>query len=129
MRILIADDNQDAADLLKQVLEVQGHRVEIAHDGVAALALAKDFLPHLGLLDIGMPLLNGYELAKAIRRVPQLQTMRLAAITGWGAKEDRERASAAGFDEHLTKPVDMATLQSVLAGMIQSKQQREDHAG
>jgi CheY-like chemotaxis protein len=115
LRILIADDNRDAAELLKAVLETQGHTVKLAHDGTIALQLAKSFVPDLGLLDIGMPGMSGYELAKAIRQVPQLQATRLVALTGWGAKEDRERARDAGFDHHLTKPVSFEALNALLA--------------
>ncbi|HYD77623.1 hybrid sensor histidine kinase/response regulator [Ramlibacter sp.] len=117
LRILIADDNRDAAELLKEVLEIDGHVVRVAHDGRSALELAKDFVPDLALLDLGMPVMNGYELAKAMRQTPQLRSARLAAITGWGAKEDRERSKAAGFDHHLTKPVDLGTLHGLLSGI------------
>jgi CheY-like chemotaxis protein len=115
LRVLIADDNQDAAALLKEVLEAQGHTVAVAHDGRTALTLASAFVPDVALLDIGMPVMNGYELAHAIARVPALQATRLAAVTGWGAKEDRARTRAAGFHHHLTKPVSLASLQTVLA--------------
>jgi PAS domain S-box-containing protein len=117
IRILIADDNKDAAALMKEMLEIQGHLVEIAHDGMAALDLAKAFHPDVALLDIGMPLMNGYELAQAMRQVPQLRSTRLAAITGWGAEADRARTREAGFDYHLTKPVDCEALNGVLSGM------------
>lgn len=114
LRILVADDNQDAAEILKEMLEIQGHTVKVAHDGIAALELAKTFLPDLGLLDIGMPLMDGYAVARAIRQVPQLQSTRLAAITGWGTKEDRDRTRDAGFDYHLTKPVNFEALNGLL---------------
>lgn len=115
IRILVADDNRDAADLLKEILEIQGHTVKIAHDGTGALELAKAFLPELALLDIGMPGMSGYELARAIRQVPQLRATRLVAITGWGAKEDRERTREAGFDCHLTKPVSFDALNGLVS--------------
>jgi len=115
LRILIADDNLDAAELLKEVLELEGHTVRIAPDGAAALEAAKAFVPDVALLDIGMPVMNGYELARAIGQVPQLRSTRLAAVTGWGAKEDRDRTRAAGFDHHLTKPVDLEALDRLLS--------------
>lgn len=118
VRILIADDNQDAADMLKVMLEMQGHTVAIAHDGMAALELAKTFAPDLALLDIGMPVMNGYELAKALRRLPQMQRTVLAAITGWGAREDRDRTRNAGFDFHLTKPVSMEALLGLMTKVL-----------
>jgi PAS domain S-box-containing protein len=115
LRILIADDNRDAAELLKAVLEIQGHTVKVAHDGACALEVARTFVPDLGLLDIGMPGMSGYELAKAIRQVPQLQATRLVAVTGWGAKEDRDRTQDAGFDHHLTKPVSFEVLNTLVS--------------
>jgi PAS domain S-box-containing protein len=118
VRVMIADDNQDAADMLKVMLEMQGHTVTIAHDGMAALELAKSFQPDLALLDIGMPVMNGYELAKAMRRLPQLQGTALVAVTGWGAKEDRDRTRNAGFDFHLTKPVSLEALVGLMTKVL-----------
>jgi signal transduction histidine kinase/ActR/RegA family two-component response regulator len=121
LRILIADDNVDAAEMLKELLELQGHLVRTANDGVAALELAKAFVPDLALLDIGMPMMDGYALAKAMREVPELQSTRLAAVTGWGAKEDRARTRDAGFRHHLTKPVSLEALNG-LVGEMREKQ-------
>jgi signal transduction histidine kinase/ActR/RegA family two-component response regulator len=109
-RILIADDNADAAEMTKQVLELLGHTVAVAHDGVQALHLAQSAPPDVALLDIGMPGLDGYELAAKLRALPQTRNMRLIAVTGWGATEDRDRSKAAGFDMHMTKPIDVAAL-------------------
>jgi PAS domain S-box-containing protein len=117
LRILIADDNRDAAELLAQSLQLDGHTVDIVHDGRAALAAVRASEPDLALLDIGMPGMNGYELAEAIRREPVLDGVVLAAVTGWGAEEDLERSRRAGFDRHLTKPVDLASI-AALAGAI-----------
>ncbi|WP_051971407.1 PAS domain S-box protein [Massilia sp. 9096] len=117
LRILIADDNRDAAELLAQSLQLEGHTVDIVHDGRAALAAMRESKPDLALLDIGMPGMNGYELAEAIRREPAFDGVMLAAVTGWGAEEDRERSRRAGFDRHLTKPVDLASI-AALAGAI-----------
>lgn len=124
LRVLIADDNQDAAEVMQEMLAMQGHVVRIAHDGKAALELAKVFLPELALVDIGMPVMNGYELARAIRQVPQLQSTRLAAITGWGAREDRDRTRDAGFAHHLTKPVNLDELNRLLSEASSSKQKQ-----
>lgn len=115
MKILIADDNQDAADTLALLLGMDGHDVLTAHDGVRALALARDARPDFALLDIGMPGLNGFELAAAIRREPWSQGMRLIAVTGWGQEQDRRRALESGFDHHLTKPVDPDALTGLLS--------------
>lgn len=110
LRILVADDNQDAAELLAQLLRSNGHLVKTAHDGLAALAAAEAFAPQLALLDIGMPGMNGFELAQALRRVSSLRHTVLAAVTGWGSQEDRVRSREAGFDHHMTKPLDLENL-------------------
>jgi PAS domain S-box-containing protein len=114
LRILVADDNQDAADSLAELLRVEGHVVYVAHDGNTALDLAEKFLPHLALLDIGMPGMNGHELASAIRQRPALNRMVLVAITGWGSQEDRDKSRIAGFKLHLTKPVDLDTIHRLI---------------
>jgi signal transduction histidine kinase/CheY-like chemotaxis protein len=113
-RILIADDNEDAAEMTKQVLELLGHTVAVAHDGLQALNIAQSAPPDVALLDIGMPGLDGYELAAKLRALPQTRHMRLIAVTGWGATEDRDRSNAAGFDMHMTKPIDVAALGDLL---------------
>ncbi|MGH8218781.1 MAG: PAS domain-containing protein [Steroidobacteraceae bacterium] len=115
-RILVADDNQDAADSLAMLLRLAGHEVRVATSGRAALALASAFRPVAALLDIGMPELNGYEVARALRSEPWGQGMRLIALTGWGQEEDKRRARAAGFDHHLTKPVGFEHLEGLLGG-------------
>jgi signal transduction histidine kinase/CheY-like chemotaxis protein len=113
-RILIADDNEDAAEMTKQMLELLGHTVAVAHDGLQALQLAQAAPPDVALLDIGMPGLNGYELATKLRTLPQTSSMRLIAVTGWGTTEDRDRSKAAGFDMHMTKPIDVTALNDML---------------
>jgi CheY-like chemotaxis protein len=100
------------------VLRNEGHEVRVAHDGKAALQLARETMPEVGLFDIGMPGLDGYQLAAALRREPEGASCLLVAITGWGQEGDRERARQAGFDEHLVKPVDMAQLSAVLARCV-----------
>lgn len=114
LRVLVADDNLDAASSLGLLLGAQGHDVRLVHGGVAAVAAATELRPDLALLDIGMPGLNGYETAKRIRELPHGAQIRLVALTGWGQDEDRRKSLAAGFDEHLTKPVDADTLAQVL---------------
>jgi CheY-like chemotaxis protein len=113
-RIVIADDNQDMADSLKMILELDGHMVRTTHDGEGAIELARRVKPEFLLLDIGMPKLNGYDVARHIRKQPWGREMRLVAITGWGQPEDRSRALEAGFDYHLTKPVSMEDLADIL---------------
>jgi signal transduction histidine kinase len=113
-RILVADDNRDAADSLASMLRYLGHDVRIAYDGAEAVALAESFKPQLALLDIGMPRLNGYEAARAIKSNASLETL-LVALTGWGQPEDKRRSRAAGFHHHLVKPVDPAMLTRLLS--------------
>jgi len=105
LRILVVDDNRDAADSCAMLLELSGHRVRTAYNGTQALQLGETLLPHVVLLDIGLPDLNGYEVARRIRATTWGGRLPLVAVTGWGKEEDRERAFAAGFDHHLTKPV------------------------
>jgi signal transduction histidine kinase len=114
-RVLIADDNRDAADSLSLLLELSGHEVRVAHLGQTALSLAQTYRPDLVILDIGMPDLSGYEVARALRQEPWAAGLQLIAITGWGQDDDRRRALEAGFDRHLTKPIDPEQLQSLIA--------------
>lgn len=117
LHVLVADDNVDFATSLAELLRGAGHRVEVVHDGAAALAAAVAAPPDVALLDIGMPQLNGYDLARRLRAEPALRDTLLVAITGWGQVADREEALRAGFDQHLTKPVDPTLLQTLLAGV------------
>jgi PAS domain S-box-containing protein len=114
LRILVADDNHDAAESLALILRLTGHDVEVAFDGEAAVASFEARVPHLALLDIGMPKANGYEVARRIRAHPSGKETYLVALTGWGHDEDRRRAEAAGFDEHLVKPVNPQTLDQLV---------------
>ena len=110
-RILIADDNRDAADSLSMLLKLSGHDIQIARTGREALAVANQFRPEVGIIDIGMPDMDGYEVAKRIRHEAWGENMRLIAVTGWGQADDKRRALAAGFDRHMTKPVDPEELE------------------
>jgi CheY-like chemotaxis protein len=114
-RLLVADDNRDAADTLGMLLEMKGYDVRVAYDGRGALALAQEFRPSVVLLDIGMPDLSGYEVARALREKPWGGALLVIALTGWGQDSDRQRAQDAGFDWHLTKPVDPDALQALIA--------------
>jgi CheY-like chemotaxis protein len=114
-RILVVDDNVDAADTLVMMLKLDGHEVEAVYRGRDALEKVAAFRPQIVLLDIGLPELDGYEIARRIRRLPQVGHPRLIALTGYGQAEDRLRALEAGFDDHLVKPVDNDALQSRLA--------------
>jgi len=119
LRILVADDNHDAADTCAALLELSGHHVQTAYSGRQALELAESFRPHAALLDIGLPDLNGFTLAKHIRESPWGRHTLLVAVTGWGQREDRLRAYDAGFDHHLAKPVAAEAIESVLR-MVQA---------
>jgi len=114
-RILLADDNRDALDSLATLLECDGHEVYTAADGAAALALAAECRPDVMLLDIGMPKLDGYEVARRVRAQPWGNATVLIALTGWGQDEDRRRSREVGFNSHLVKPLDPAMLSSLLA--------------
>jgi PAS domain S-box-containing protein len=113
-RILIADDNRDSADTLATMLQMVGHDVRVCYDGVNALTQAELFRPEVMLLDIGMPVLNGLELATRIRERPWGTQMRLIALTGWGQPEDLLRSQEAGFNHHLVKPVELSRLQELI---------------
>jgi signal transduction histidine kinase/ActR/RegA family two-component response regulator len=114
-RILVADDNRDAAESLAMLLEMAGHEVRVAHHGQAALSLAQSFRPDTALLDIGMPDISGYEVAQSLRREPWGAKLLLVALTGWGQDGDKRRAVEAGFDHHLIKPVDPDLLAEMIA--------------
>ena len=108
-RILLVDDNADAAEMLAEILRQAGHEVLVVHDGPSALAAADRFTPDVALLDIGLPVMDGYDLARRLRAM-LASPPRLVALTGYGQEHDRRRSSEAGFDEHLVKPVDIATV-------------------
>jgi PAS domain S-box-containing protein len=112
-RVLVVDDNQDAANALKLLLELDGHEVRVANDGVSGLALAREYKPDYLLLDIGLPRLNGYDIAARVRADPLLKDTTIVAITGYGQLHDRARTAAVGFDYHLTKPVEFSALQEL----------------
>jgi PAS domain S-box-containing protein len=117
-RVLVADDNRDSADTLAAMLEMVGHDVRVCYDGVNALTQAELFRPDVMLLDIGMPVLNGLELASRIRERPWGERIRLIALTGWGQPEDLKRSERAGFDHHLVKPVELSRLQELLGANV-----------
>jgi len=114
-RVLVVDDNHDAADSLGMLLQFLGAEVMVVHDGPAALAAMKSFAPAVVLLDLGMPGMNGLEVARRMRDDPAMRGMTLVALTGWGQREDRRRTAEAGFDYHLVKPADLGALQSILS--------------
>lgn len=114
LRVLLADDNQDAADSLAMLLTLSRHEVRVAHGGLEALEIATTFRPEVALLDLGMPEMDGYALARALREAPWAARLRLIALTGRGLEEDKVRTKAAGFDHHLIKPVNPEALEQLL---------------
>jgi len=114
-RILLADDNADALESLATVLRLRGHEVFSAPNGAIALETAARHLPEVALLDIGMPLIDGYEVARRIRAQEWGKGVTLVAVTGWGQESDRVRSQEAGFDTHLVKPLDLDKLTALLA--------------
>jgi CheY-like chemotaxis protein len=114
-RVLVVDDNTDAADILVMMLQMFGHEVQAAYSGQTALETAVEYQPDFVLLDIGLPDMNGYEVARRLRQQPLAKDVRLIAMTGYGQDSDRQRSEEAGFDRHLVKPVDPEELQDLLA--------------
>jgi len=117
-RILVVDDNKDAVDSLALLLSIIGQDVVAARDGIDALTQFERFGPEVVVLDLGLPGINGYEVARRIREVDGGRRVTLVALTGWGQDEDRRRSIAAGFDYHLVKPVDFEALKALLAGLV-----------
>jgi CheY-like chemotaxis protein/anti-sigma regulatory factor (Ser/Thr protein kinase) len=113
-RVLVVDDNVDAAATLDLLLRSLGHETRVANDGMKALEIAREFRPEVILLDIGMPGLDGYEVARRLRAMNHGTSFRIIAVTGWGQDADRSKAKEAGFDVHLVKPVDLGVLSKVL---------------
>ncbi|MGQ0547970.1 MAG: ATP-binding protein [Betaproteobacteria bacterium] len=117
-RILLADDNLDFASSFATLLRRMGNDVRVEHDGPAALAAASEFRPEIAFLDIGLPKLNGFDLARRLRRLPATERSRLVAVTGWGQPSDRELAAEAGFDDYMVKPVEMERVQAILRASL-----------
>ena len=116
-RVLVVDDDADSAEAMALLLRLQGHVVEIAHDGEEAIVAAERFQPEAMLLDLGLPKLNGFEVCERIRQRPWGAGVLMVAQTGWGQAQDRARALEAGFDAHLTKPIDPTTVLDLLVAL------------
>src|SRR6185503_14533483 len=114
MSILLVDDNRDAAEMLADSLRALGHRVSIAYDGSQALDLASGYVPDVAVLDLGLPVIDGYEVAARLHTQKGWEHVRMVALTGYGLPNDRERTKQAGFDKHLMKPVDVHDLNVTL---------------
>ena len=116
-RILVVDDNRDSADSLAMLLRLVGHDVRTVHDGRQALSMAATYRPDLVLLDIGLPGMDGFAVARHLRSQPELAGVVLVALTGYGSDEDRRQALAAGFNHHMVKPLDLDALQEFLSAL------------
>jgi CheY-like chemotaxis protein len=126
-RILVVDDNRDSAASLAMLLEFLGADVFTANDGPAALEALQTYRPAVALLDIGMPGMDGYEIARQARLHPEGRDVTLIALTGWGQEVDRRRSKEAGFDHHFVKPVDLGALQMLLESLPQRQSVPSDH--
>jgi two-component system CheB/CheR fusion protein len=124
-RILVVDDNADSASSLASLLELSGNEVRMAGDGLEAVRLAEEFAPDVVLLDIGLPGIDGYEVARRVRQRPELRDVKLVALTGWGQDEDRRRSREAGFDHHMVKPLRASALETLLANFTAATETRE----
>ena len=128
LRVLIVEDNLDAAEMLQLAVSQLDHITKVAHDGATAITIATQFAPDVVLLDIGLPVMNGYEVARNLRQLPEFTDVHIAAVTGWGQEEDRRKAREAGFDSHFTKPLSPAVLQDLLATIAHRKPSARDSA-
>jgi CheY-like chemotaxis protein len=116
-RILVVDDYPDVADSLALLLRLLGHQVLSVYTGPGALAAAATFLPQVIFLDIGLPGMSGYEVARRLREMPEVSSAVLVAVSGWGQEEDRRQAKEAGFDHHFLKPTEASAIEQFLAGL------------
>jgi CheY-like chemotaxis protein len=117
LKVLVVDDNKDVADTCSMLIELSGHHVQVAYTGSDGIEIAEAFRPQVILTDIGLPDIDGYEFAQQVRGTPWGKTTVLVAITGWGAQESKQQSALAGFNHHLTKPIDPRTIESLLVSL------------
>jgi CheY-like chemotaxis protein len=120
-RIMLVDDNVDFATSMAMLLQGLGHEVLMAHDALEALSIAREHTPEFAFLDLGMPRVSGYELARRLRSEPETAGIVLIALSGWGQARDRERSREAGFALHLVKPVEVQNIEAVLKTLVDGK--------
>ena len=127
LRILVVDDHRDTAEMLNLAISSKGHTVRVAYDAAVALQMCAEFQPDVALLDIGMPVMDGSELASQLRQLPGMEEVRIVAVTASGEPIDRRRSRVGGFDRHLVKPVDLDVLERILCSIESeiSTRQRE----
>jgi CheY-like chemotaxis protein len=121
LHVLVVDDNTDAAESLGVLLDIEGHAAHIAHTGAEALQVAQSQALDVVFLDIGLPDMTGYDVARRLRMLPSMQNTMLVALTGWGTQDDRQRTRDAGFDRHLTKPAELPAVEELLRAAAQAK--------
>lgn len=121
LHVLVVDDNADAAESLGVLLDIEGHAAHVAHTGAEALRLAQSQPPDIVFLDIGLPDMSGYDVARRLRMLPGMRHAVLVALTGWGTQDDRERTRDAGFDRHLTKPAELPAVEELLRAAAQAR--------
>jgi two-component system OmpR family response regulator len=121
-RVLLVDDSVDAAEAMSMLLETLGHEVRVMHDGPSALAMVDDFAPEVVILDIGLPGMSGFDVARELRTRAATKTALLIALTGYGADSDKQEARDAGFDHHLVKPVSFTAIETVIAASFSGSQ-------
>jgi CheY-like chemotaxis protein len=114
-RVLVVDDSHDSAEMLCEILQIYGCITQAVYDGPAALEAAPSFMPDLALVDISLPQMDGYELARRMRAIPGLRKIKLIAVTGYGEPDERQRSEQAGFERHLVKPVDLKELRGLIS--------------
>ena len=117
LRILVVDDHEDTAEMLNLAVSSKGHKVRVAHDAAVALRICAEFQPDVALLDIGLPVMDGYQLATQLRQLPGLEEVRIVAVTASGEPIDRGRSRIGGFDRHLVKPIDLDALERILCSI------------
>ncbi|MHA4867660.1 response regulator [Duganella sp. PWIR1] len=122
-RILVIDDNAEAADISAELLELHGYQTNVAYSGLAGLEAARTFQPHGILLDLGMPGMDGYQVASALRAVPDFDDVALVAFTAWGDVVTRQRVIDTGFDEHIIKPANLERILSALRNALHKREQ------
>jgi CheY-like chemotaxis protein len=123
LQVMVVDDNTDAAESLGVLLDIEGHAAHIAHNGAEALQIAQEHALDVVFLDIGLPDMSGYDVARRLRMLPGLQQTLLVALTGWGTQDDRQRTREAGFDRHLTKPAELPAVEELLRAAAQAKRE------
>ena len=126
LKILVVDDDRDGAESLAILLQLSGHQVRLAYDGKQALTIAREFIPNVALIDLGLPVIDGFEVARLIRQEQALNTTVLVALTGYGREDDKRDSVKAGFDHHLVKPTDFNALEQLLQTVAGGEQ--ADHS-